>query len=355
MIGPRLRGVVMEQAPVQLSLHTFADGSWQKYATNEIAEAFPLRPLLIRINNQIRLKLFGAYAAPGVIIGENGQLIEQSYLNEYCSRNLAVLEQKAREWIPRLKELQDFYEKRGHLFIYLITPSKVAYMPENFVHRAPCTAPERDRLEKLPVYDRMLAAAGVHVVDSASLTHEAKGKYKVSLFPEGGVHWNGIGVANAANAILQEINRLEKRDVAPKIAWSYEVTRKVKGEDRDLADLVNVLRPKVNYETAKVTYQPLRCEDFPVSLQKVAVIGGSFISTLSKTLAGNGCLSKLEGYNYLYHGMRTGPKYKSVKRRLTAQDIVPLRDADIVILEENESLAPGAPHAREFYRVILGK
>jgi hypothetical protein len=92
-----------------------------------------------------------------------------------------------------------------------------------------------------------------------------------------------------------------------------------------------------------------------VASRKAALIGGSFAGTLGPTLINQGCLSRLEVYNYLYRGLRAGPDFKNVKRRLTAADILPLRDADIVILEENEMVLPASAHAMEFYRVILGR
>jgi hypothetical protein len=85
------------------------------------------------------------------------------------------------------------------------------------------------------------------------------------------------------------------------------------------------------------------------------MIGGSFAGTLGRTLINQGCLSRLGVYNYLYRDLSTGADYKTVKKRLSAVDILPLRDVDIVILEENESVLPASAHAKEFYRVILGR
>jgi alginate O-acetyltransferase complex protein AlgJ len=357
MIGPRLHGVTESSPPLTWSLHSFADGSLQKALTNAISDAFPLRPLLIRINNQIRYKLFGYSGAPGVIIGANGQLIEKGYLDEYCRRNLATFEPKARDWAARLKEIQDFYTARGKIFVYLITPTKVSYMPENFARElASCASSERDRSGMLPLYDRLLADAGVHFVDSASLTYGLKGKYEIDLFPVGGVHWNAIGIANAVGAILAEINRQAEKVVAPKISWRYEVVNRANGTDRDLLDLLNVLLPNARYATARVSYESTKaCNEIPASSLKTAMIGGSFADTLGQTLINDGCLSRLEMYNYLYRGLRAGFDYKTVKDRLRAFDILPLREADILILEENESALPASGHAMEFYRVILGR
>jgi hypothetical protein len=93
----------------------------------------------------------------------------------------------------------------------------------------------------------------------------------------------------------------------------------------------------------------------PAAALKAALIGGSFADTLGPTLINDGCLSRLRMYNYLYRGLREGPDYRTVKDRLAASDVLPLRDADIVILEENEAALPASGHAMEFYRVILGR
>jgi alginate O-acetyltransferase complex protein AlgJ len=357
MIGPRLHGVTEASPRPVWSLHSFADGTLQKALTSAVTDAFPLRPLMIRINNQVRYKLFGYSGAPGVITGESEQLIEKAYLDEYCNRDLMVFEPKARDWAARLKEIQDFYAARGKIFIYLITPSKVAYMPENFTRElSSCASSARDRTGMLPLYDRLLKDAGVHVVDTASLIHALKGKYEIDLFPAGGVHWNAIGIAAASDAILAEINHQAGSAIAPKLSWKYKVVDRAKGTDRDLLDLLNVLSPNARYATASVTYEPKEpCSDAAAASRSAAMIGGSFAGTLGRTLINQGCLSRLEVYNYLYRGLDAGPDYKTIKKRLTASDILPLRDDDIVILEENELVLPASAHAMEFYRVILGR
>src|SRR5882724_12959942 len=84
-IGPKLGGVTRD-APVILSWTSLRDGSFQKAVASRVTDAMPVRPLLIRINNEIRFELFGELTAPHVIRGANGHLTERSYLEEYCSR-----------------------------------------------------------------------------------------------------------------------------------------------------------------------------------------------------------------------------------------------------------------------------
>src|SRR5882757_4168608 len=76
-IGPRLGGVTYD-APVILSWSSLRDGSFQKAVSSRVTDAMPVRPLLIRINNEIRFELFGELTAPQVVRGAKGQLIERS-------------------------------------------------------------------------------------------------------------------------------------------------------------------------------------------------------------------------------------------------------------------------------------
>jgi alginate O-acetyltransferase complex protein AlgJ len=353
-IGRYLRGVIEPPPPFQWSWQAFTNGNNQRAIAHEVTQSIPLRNVLIRVNNQIRYKLFGQLGAAGVLRGEDGQLIEKPYLDEYCSRDLAKMQAPARLWASQLKELQDNIQSRGHAFIYLITPSKVAHFPEAFINRFSCASAERDRLGKVPVFVAMLKAAGVNVVDAATLTHAMKGKYEFGMFPQGGVHWNQLAVAHAANALIDEINRQRRSSPIAPLQWTYTVSDNATGEDRDLLDLLNILLPQAQYKVPVVRYAPRQCG--PEAKLDVAVIGGSFIHVLAETLSRSACLHGLKGYNYLYGGMRGGPDYKPLKGRMTALDILPIGNADVVILEENESVFPQVNgHAIELYKRLLKK
>src|SRR3954470_17542077 len=125
-IGPKLGGVTRD-APVNLSWAALRDGSFQKAVTSRVTDAMPVRPLLIRINNEIRFELFGELTAPQVVRGAKGQLIERSYLEEYCARTDGQGAALAADIIPKLQDIQNFYRARGGIFVYLVTPSKAAH------------------------------------------------------------------------------------------------------------------------------------------------------------------------------------------------------------------------------------
>src|SRR3981081_629378 len=138
-IGPQLGGVTY-QVPVMLSWSSLRDGSFQKAVSAGVTDGMALRRLLIRINNEIRFELFGELTAPNVVRGAKGQLIERSYLEDYCSRTEGMGASLAAEIIPKLKDIQNYYRSHGGIFVYVVSPSKAAHLPEYFVDRVPCAS-----------------------------------------------------------------------------------------------------------------------------------------------------------------------------------------------------------------------
>jgi len=341
-VGPRLSpsifrliGVTDTAPQPQWTLTSFADRTLQAAITRAVADASLLRPLLIRINNEIRYSAFGYISTPNVIMGDNGQLIQRFYLTEYCSRASDSADRRAGELTPKLRDIQAYFEARNRTFLFLITPSKAAHLPEYFVHRFPCPNSEQDRTALLPKLDRLLREAGINVLDAASLIHGLKGTYEVDLFARGAVHWNAVAVARAADAIVAEVNRLARRPLMPQLDWTYTVVDEKYGGD--LENLLNLLVTRNRYKSAKVTYRhAVPCDRQPENPLNVAIIGSSFIIDPALALISGGCLAHL--YSYFYLSLkRFGGIPLTVKDDLNDDDLAAIRDADVAIIEDNET------------------
>jgi alginate O-acetyltransferase complex protein AlgJ len=336
-IGPKLYGVTRD-VPVILSWSSLRDGSLQKAVASRVADAMPIRPLLINLNNDIRLELFGEATSAQVFRSINGELIERSYLNEYCSRTENKAATSAALIIPKLLDIQNYYRTHGDIFLYVISPSKAAYFPESFVDRVPCPSTPAARTQFLTQYVNLLKQAGIDVVDTGGLIHSRKGHYEVELFPQGGAHWNHIGGALAATAIVEEINRQAGHQVVPPFTFTYTLSGVTSGVDRDLADLLNVFFPPLAYLTPKVKFQPsTSCADHPARFIDAAIVGSSFSLLPGEILIADNCLSGLNVYYYLRTGRFGGVPYQELQRDLKDADLERLRDAKIMIVEENEA------------------
>src|SRR3954452_19802684 len=351
-IGPKLGGVTREAA-VELSWSSLRDGSFQKAVSSRVSEAMAIRPLLIRINNEIRFELFGELTAPQVVRGAKGQLIERSYLEEYCARTEQDAAKFAADIVPKLQDIQNYYRAHGGIFVYLVTPSKAAHLPEYFVERVPCPSTPAARTSLVPRYVDLLRQAGIDVVDTASLIHSLKGKYEVELFPQGGVHWNDIGGARAVTAVVEDINRQAGRELVPPFTFTYTLSGVTSGFARDLVDLLNVFSPPLSYLTPKVKFLPSTpCVESPARSLEAALVGSSFSHLPGQILIEDNCLSNLNVYYYMHLGRFGGVPYHELQRDLKEPDLARLRDARIVILEENESFVARTGYVNELRKVV---
>ena len=182
--------------------------------------------MLIRINNEIRFELFGELTAPQVVRGANGQLIERSYLEEYCARTEgmgATLRRRHHSEAARYPELLSRPWRRFCLCGFAVEGSASAG-----IFRRPGALPEHGGGAGAigsAICRTRCKQAGIDVVDTAGLIHSLKGHYEVELFPQGGVHWNDIGGAHAAvAAVVEEINRQTGRELVPPFTFTYTLS-----------------------------------------------------------------------------------------------------------------------------------
>jgi hypothetical protein len=209
----------------------------------------------------------------------------------------------AADILPKLKDIQNFYERRGGIFVYVVSPSKAAHLPENFVDRVACPSTPKARKQLVPDYVGALRQGGIHVVDTASLIHSLKGTYPFDLFPEGGVHWNDVGGARAVSAIVDAINQQAGRELIPPYTFTYTLSKPANGADRELADLLNVFFPPLGYQTPKVSFTPtVPCAQSPARQLDVAMVGSSFGHLPARIMIEANCLDHLRFYYYLILG-----------------------------------------------------
>ncbi len=351
-IGPKLGGVTSD-APVILSWPSLLDGSFQKAVSSRVTDAMTVRPLLIRVNNEIRYEMFGELTASYVVRGTNGQLIGRSYLEEYCARTEGMGAKFAADIVPKLRDIQNYYRAHGGVFVYVVSPSKAAHVPEYFLNSFPCPSTAEARAQLVPQYVGILKQAGINVVDTASLIHSLKGSYEVGLFPEGGVHWNDIGGTRAVSAIVEEINRQAGYEIIPPFKFTYTLSHPKSGADRELADLLNVFFPPLGYQTPIVKLLPsVSCADHPARQLKIAMVTSSFGHLPARLMIEGNCLSELNLYYYAKTGRYGGTPYRELKRGLTDADFQSVRDAKVVIVEENESFLAQTGYVHELQALV---
>jgi len=346
-----IAGIVGEAAPT-MTLESVLKGSYQESVSRGIGVLSPMFKPALNWKGQFYYSLLGMSPTDVVDEGPDKQLVQSGYIDEYCSRNIAQLVPKAEDWAVRLRKLQDFFEARGQMFLYVITPSKPARYPDVIPVGYPCPAPASDRARKLEVYDRILARHGVKFVDTIPAMKDAEARYGVRVFPRGGIHWNDLGSALGAQMVIEGINRERGAPLLSPLNFTVGISYDPQGTDRDLLDLMNLRFSDQHYPVPRLTYYPVPLAGGCRTIT-IGQVGGSFLWKLNDALDEISCPPKITHWFYWDRmrrdypgGSAKGPPIDAEARRRS------LLDADLVMLEENEAAGPVSGHGKEMMEAI---
>ena len=213
--------------------------TWQEDFSKYVNDNFGFRTWYVRLINQIRYSFFNHTKAPGVVIGKNGELFIESYIDDYIGKNY-IGRSKIDETVSKIKRLQDSLSARGKDLIVVFAPGKASFYPEllpnNYLGK------KKDSTN-YNVYAKSLQDNHVNFIDMNKWFFENKNNFKYSVYPKYGTHWNHYGMTIAFDSIIKYIEH--KRNInMPDL--SYEIVNynsKLKENDFDIGILMNLLCP----------------------------------------------------------------------------------------------------------------
>lgn len=234
---------------------------WQDDYNKYINDNFGFRSFFVRLINQVRFSVFNTTKAPGVVIGNDGELFIESYINDYIGRNYlgkSVLNATA----YKIKALQDSLKARNTDLIVVFAPGKASFYPEkipaNYMRKAHDST-------NYKVYAQLFNDYKINFIDLNAWFSQQKNKFKYKVYPKYGTHWNHYGMTLALDSILHYIEKKRNIDI-PDFDYSLvNYDSDLRGNDYDIGILTNLLFPlkkDVNpypvfkYKDKKDSYKP---------------------------------------------------------------------------------------------------
>lgn len=349
ILPQHLDGVTASTKPV-FSLRAVLSGEYQTLFARDVGTHLPLYAGAVRLRNQIDYSLFDVAGTWFLTIGRHKQLIENAYIDEYCSRDVSQFLVGADAWAKKLRQMQDDTERRGKTFLYVLTPSKVAQYPEYLPKGYPCPSSEADRTTLVPTWLKILRHNGVHVADTIGVVSAAHGVYPFALWPRGGTHWNAVGSALATRAVGEGLQALRHDGVFAPFTFTWRMVSRPQPPDNDLALLMNLIWPVDDYAVPAVSiaWGPASCRKL-----NVTVVGGSFMIALAELMGQGPCHPHFVEYEYWQIDRLIWPGGKITKLPVDdaerARDVM---DADVLIYEENEQVLGHSQHGPALYNFL---
>ena len=267
-----------------------------------------------------------------VVVGKNGYLYENGYINEYTGAAPKYINVTDDELINRaeaLKDIQDELEARGIAFCVVISPSKAGSLPQ-FI-------PDFHVKEYPPLisgyvrpyirFKQFLEDKGVYFIDSATV-YESIGL--TNTFPRTGIHWNLMAAFETVDAVVEEYERQRGFEVRRLIADStISSPNPIHGNEQDIFGIVYSGRNREHTATAIIDERYYAHDVFlepgggKPKIGRTIIQGGSFTGELGRFF---GQIS--DSVHSIYYN--NGGNLNGINWQRT------LRDADFVILEVNE-------------------
>jgi alginate O-acetyltransferase complex protein AlgJ len=348
-----LFGITVEKKVPPASLASWQSGELQKGLNTLASENFGGRELLIRAYDQILYEVFHkSYMYFEYIIrGKHGDLFERNYLIIHGGFMPTVPSEDAESLAVMMKYLSERLKELGSCFVFVITPNKATLYPEDipdrFTDKIKSGTPKPTNYE---ILIPLLKRYGVPYVDGRAITLAHMDTLPVRAFPKSGTHWSRAAGYYTAAALLKMIGLESGRQMPPLSESVQSIDHQPDGADRDLMDLLNLVRePSQRY-----LHPDFRIPDnWPKRKGILAFIGGSFAGQLVSTLD---AAQVFEQINYYYYFKISRMRYPGDIVTSVDENAIPWKedfwDTRAVVLEANEYAIDGR-HLRAFLLAAL--
>ena len=349
----KLYGVYIAKDEPQASADGLFEGKFQEKFSNYFNENFALRPLFIKLNNQLFYDLFDTSYMydKAIVVGKQRQLYEENYILFYYNIANQTQPGLADIYAKQLRDLQDLLAGRGISFLLLISPNKAAtypeYIPEQFKWFRRTGKLNRQVL--LP----LLRKHGVNFYDAQEAMDTWRKKQPIPLFCQGGTHWNDLGALYSLQGMLAELERISGKKLVKLRLDDVAVDNNPTGYDRDLAELLNLYYQPYDFPSPHPKVTPVRDEE--TFTGNLALVGGSFNWIILDLMHKYGVFDRMDFYYYYHTFFRRYEAGKPAGEKTTV-DVWHMNwdkrifNKDFVIIEMNSAVIPFGNYPSAFIK-----
>jgi len=246
-IKPLLGSYSLAAKP-EIGFKQWFSGSCQDSLNDYYNQNFTLRPVFVRVNNQLDFSLFKKTNAKKVVIGKSGVLFENNYLLAWQGADF-IGEKQIDSIVNLASSAQNLLAQKGVDMLVVLAPGKASFFPEYI------PAPYNKKVSKLTNYEiisKKCQEKGIHYIDLNRWFSEIKSTSLYPLYPKCGIHWSEYGMFLASDTIIKTIESKRKVNLPDMYIENIEMTKQQLGLDYDIGNALNLLFPINAYPMAKL-------------------------------------------------------------------------------------------------------
>lgn len=243
--GGELKGSYTLPSDINFDFKNWFDGTYSEKKGEFLSYCFGFRPDFVRIYNQLKFWTFKTTLCERMVIGKKNYLYEQYYIDEYFGSNY-IGEEKIKQNVHDLKELQDTLAARGIFPYTVFAPGKGSFYPE-FIPES-----EVKQMQQHTNYASYISAckkSKINFLDFRAWFLAMKDTSHYRLFPRGGVHWSLYGDYLAFDSIVHYIETKTGKDLPDLKLDSVQLSTQPKNRDNDAGDGLNLITQLYDQDT----------------------------------------------------------------------------------------------------------
>jgi hypothetical protein len=267
-----LQGAVALEQDVRFSVTAWENESFQHGKEKYLNQAFGFRNFLVRINNQLYYSILDIAKAKGVVVGKNGYLFEETYINDYLGASF-VGQERVKDVVRRLSAIDSIFETMNKTFVVVFSPGKASFYPE-FI---PEQFKRVNDSTNYKSYRQAILQAGIPFIDFNSYFLSMKSSSRIPLYPKTGIHWSDYGAILAMDSINTYLGQVRGYDPVELYWEEFNQNDSVSDIDADIEYGMNLL---FSIDKPRYRYPLVKFDDNGSYRPKVMVIGDSFYRNL---------------------------------------------------------------------------
>ena len=260
----------LEEKPV-ITADKWLNGSFQKSWQLYMQEDKRVRPLFVRIKNQLQYDIFDKSPNSTIILGKDNYLFGRQELDAWMGLDF-IGDSAIRRKTHMLVTIQEYLNAKGKKLLLVLPPSKPGFIPQKLPEHL---QQDFNKLNNRSAFITAFQANGLPYLAFEDFSSEQFDE--PYLYPASGLHWSHMGASLAMDTLIHQIERQLSIQMKNLQIDSVSFSQNLRPPDNDLGSVLNLIRPE---ETYPMPYPTVRfISDSSTITPRLLIIGDSFYRT----------------------------------------------------------------------------
>jgi hypothetical protein len=224
-------------------------GTYQQQKEDWLNEHFGYRNTLLRLHNQIGYSWWNHSYTNAVVVGRDGYLFDQKYINAWNGSDF-LGEEKIAVQVKKLAQVQQQLAELGTTVVVVLAPGKGSFF-NSYIRGDDAKVKGETNYD---AYLKHFKTLGINHIDGRNWFASWRKTSQYPLFPKCGIHWSTYSATLVTDSLNRYIGSLRGTVLAPLVIDKMIISDSVSLTDSDVGRGMNLLFEQEGFQMAYPVY-----------------------------------------------------------------------------------------------------